>query len=84
MNKFIVDLVLREAGGIDGFSHVKNYQSDTESYLIYSIEKHEPLLICFEDYLFQVCSYEDDKKIVHVSYWDLKEAIKHVETENSK
>ena len=76
MNKYISDLVLRDAKD-KGQSVVKDYDREN-CWLIYNLDNYEKAFIEFFDYTFVVVSHTDESKKIHSEHDNLLEAINKI------
>lgn len=81
MNKYIANLVIADVNKISDFAVVKHHGHD--GWLIYSTENIDPYLICFKNYLFEVCLNKDDELKEVATFTHLSEAVLFVRDNNA-
>lgn len=76
MNKYIVDLVLKDAKE-KGQHTVRDYRSINQ-WLIYNTDDCETAFIEFQNYEFRIVSHNGNNETIHSTHTDLLEAINKI------
>lgn len=82
MNPYIVKLVLSDVKTYRNLSEVK-YVNQPNTWLIYDLNNTFSMIL-FNNYLFEVVTFENDVKLSHDKYITLKDAIEHMDKLNMK